>query len=286
MSEQMNPRRRNPRKPEPKRPAQEVVYTQPRPFRSKRLIVHLATLVALVLAVFLGMSVFFKVDTVLIAGANKYSAITVEEASGLKKGDSLLFFGKNSTANRIMKNLPYVSKVLRFDVKLPGTVTIWIEEIPVVYAIQETGGNWWLMSADGKLTEQVDAAAASKCTQITGVRLKDPKAGEQAVADNSADQSEIIMASDHLAAALKILEQIELNQLMGKIVSVDVSDLLGLEMWYGTRFQIKLGDSQRLDYKIAATSSVIGQLSSNRTGVLDASFTTYPDEINCTPFGK
>ncbi len=283
MSEQMRPERRRGRKPEPKRPAQEVVYTRPRPFRRGRLLVHLATLMAVVIAVFLGVSVFFKVDTVLIAGANKYAPITVEEASGIQKGDSLLFFGRNAAANKILKNLPYVSKVLRFDVKLPGTVTIWIEEIPLVYAIQETGGNWWLMSAEGKLTEQVDAATASQCTQVLGVKLKNPVAGEQAHADIPG-QTEIATGADHLAAALKILEQIELNQLMGKIVSVDVTDLIGLEMWYGDRFQIKLGDAQRLDYKIAAVTGTVQQLSSNRTGVLDASFTTNPDTITCLPF--
>ncbi len=283
MSEQMRSGHRRERKTETKRPVQEVVYTQPRPFRSKRLLVHLATLVALVLAVFLGMSVFFKVDTVLIAGANKYAPVTVEEASGIQKGDSLLFFGKNSTANRILKNLPYVNKVLRFDIKLPGTVTIWIEEIPVVYAIQEANGNWWLMSADGKLTERVDAAAASQCTKIVGVKLKNPVAGEQAYADVTG-QTGITTGADYLTAALKILEQIERNQLMGKITTVDVTNLIGLEVWYGTRFRIKLGDTQRLDYKIAAAKETVQQMSSKRTGILDASFTTYPDKINYLPF--
>ena len=59
------------RKPSPKRPTADVVYTQPGPFNIERFLLHLATAVAVVLALLFGMSIFFKVDTVTVTGNEK-----------------------------------------------------------------------------------------------------------------------------------------------------------------------------------------------------------------------
>ncbi len=285
MSTQKNPRR-SPRSKAPQPPkatAPEVVYTQPKPFQRKRLLLQLATVFAVVLAIFLGLSVFFKVDTVMVSGANKYSADTVWDASGIKTGDSLLFFGRAATASQLKKELPYIDTV-RFGIKLPGTVMIIIEEVEVVYAIKAVDESWWLISSQGLVIENADAAAASNCTQIAGVRLEDPQPGKQAVAYQPPQEAGntdpvTVLASDRLAAALEIARQLEANELLGKITTMDVEDLSQLEFWYGRRFQVKLGDTGRLDYKIAAVKKVINTLGQQRTGVLDASFTTYPDRV-------
>ncbi len=285
MSTQKNPRRSSRSKaPQPaKAPAPEVVYTQPKPFQSKRLLLQLATVFAVVLAIFLGLSVFFKVDTVMVSGADKYSADTVWDASGIQKGDSLLFFGRAATASQLKKALPYIDTV-RFGIKLPGTVMIIIEEVQVVYAIKAVDESWWLISSQGLIIEKADAAAASSCTQITGVRLEDPQPGKEAVAyqppqEPGNSDPVTVLASDSLAAALEVARQLEANDLLGTVTTMDAGDPSQLEFWYGRRFQVKLGDASRLDYKIAAVKEMINTLGQQRTGILDASFTTYPDKV-------
>ena len=67
----------------PKKPTPDVVYTQPDPFNRNRFILRLVTVVAVVLALIFGMSIFFKVKTVTVAGTNKYTAWDVREASGI-----------------------------------------------------------------------------------------------------------------------------------------------------------------------------------------------------------
>ena len=74
--------------------AQEVVYLPPKPFSRNRLLLRLATVVAVVLALVLGISVFFKVETVMVHGTNKYSANDILEASGIEVGDNLLTFSR------------------------------------------------------------------------------------------------------------------------------------------------------------------------------------------------
>lgn len=275
-------RTRRTQKTPPRNTAPEVVYSQAKPFNRSRLILRIVTIVAVVLAIGLGLSVFFKVDTIEVSGTDKYSAWTISEASGIEKGDSLVFFGRAAAGGKIINALPYVKSV-RFDITLPGTIHIIIEEAPVAYSIQASDDSWWLITADGRVAEQVDSEKAEECTTIIGVRLHNPQAGEQAVAAEPAapaDTPVVITGDDRLQVALQILQQLEANEILGEAASVNVSNLQTLELWYGSRFQVKLGDSDRLDYKIEAVKQAIAQMSQYQTGILDASFTTFPDKVH------
>ena len=71
-----------------------VVYTDPKPFNLNRLLIQLVAVLAIALAVTMGLSVFFKVDTVVVYGNKAYSAWAVQEAAGLEGGENLLSFGR------------------------------------------------------------------------------------------------------------------------------------------------------------------------------------------------
>ncbi len=281
-------RRRAPQAPGPQEQAPQVVYTRPRPFQRRKLLLQLATVFAIVLAVFLGISVFFRVDTVMVSGAEKYSADRVWDASGIQTGDSLLFLGRAGISSRIRQALPYVDTV-RFGVKLPGTVMIIIQEFPVVYAIKDSVGSWWLMASNGKIVEKTDSAQANNCTRILGVVLDDPQPGEQAVAWQTSMEPDAtgpvtVLDSDRLNAALQIARELERNEMLGEVSTMDVTDPYDLELWYSTRMQVKLGDLQRIDYKLAVLKSAVIELGESCTGVLDVSLTNNPDHIIHQPF--
>lgn len=261
--------------------APDVVYTPAREFNRSRLVLNILTIVAVAFAIFLGLSIFFNVEQVTVSGADRYSEWTVAQASGIQKGDSLLFFGEANAGSKIIDALPYVKSV-RFEIELPGTVHIIIEEAPVAYSAQAADGTWWLMTAQGRLTEQVDAAAAGDCAKIIGVILANPAAGQNAVAVETGEGS--VTGADRLSAALLILSHLEANELFGEASLVDVSNLQKLEFWYGTQYQVKLGDSSRMDYKLAAVKSAIAEMSEYQTGILDASFTTFPNSVGYMQF--
>ena len=90
--------------------------------------------------------------------------------------------------------------------------------------------------------------------------------------------------AQRLQTALDILAALELNDIVGEAASVDVTNLNAIELWYGRRFQVNLGDNQNLEYKIACMNSAILQLSDYQTGKLDISFTTWADQVGYTPF--
>lgn len=278
-----------------------VIYTQPMTFNSRRLAVQLITVLTVVLALVLGMSVFFRVKYITVTGANVYSVDTIREISGIKIGDDLLTFGRTKACGQIIANLPYV-KSARIGIKLPDTVNIEIEEEAVVYSIQDQDGTWWLINSDGKVVEQGSATTAKNYTQVLGVTLYMPQPGEQGVAteqapvptdssdptDPSAPSAEtvpvLITGMQRLNAALKILQALELNDIVGDAASVDVSQLQDIILWYGTQYQVNLGDIDKIDYKIAYMKSAVMQMSDYQTGILDVSFTTWTDQIGYTPF--
>lgn len=298
---------KKPRKPAPaakrgKPVSTGIVYTQPKPFNRNRFFLRLVTVAAVVLALTFSMAIFFKVKHVTVSGAEKYTAWEIKEASGIQEGENLLTQSDAKIGGRITTALPYVNKV-RVGIKLPDTVNIEIVELDVVYALQATDNSWWLIDADGKVIDSTNGAEAKAYTKVLGFQIEVPTIGEQAVAaqpepetvETSTETQSVettapvtVRADEKLEMAVTILQYLEDNGIIGELKSVDVSNLKEMELWYGERFQIRLGDSTQLGYKISSMKAIIdspemGQYSS---GILDVSFTTWPDSVGYTPFSQ
>lgn len=275
------------KRPAPKleRPMPEVIYTQPAPLDRKKLILRLASVAAVVIALLVGFSIFFRVDTILVTGAEQYTRSAIIEASGIELGDSLLSFGKGKASARIAEALPYI-KTIRIGIKLPGTVTISVDEVDVVYSIQDNVGDWWLMTCDGWLVEKVDSSEASKHTVIKGIQLLEPLEGTHGQAlepdpdatDEEGEEEVITVTNrERLDTAKEIITRLELNGILGDCTSVDVTDMGNIQLWYRDRYQVLLGDPGEMDTKIDTMSAIINQSASHETGVLDLTNPT-PEE--------
>ncbi len=277
-----------------------VIYTDPKPFNRSRLVVQLMTVAAVVIALVLGLSVFFKVKVIEVSGAKVYSNWAVAQASGIRvqdpetdqAGDNLLTFSRTRASAQIRAALPYVEEV-RIGIKLPDTVNIYIKELEVTYAVQDQDGVWWLMTSQGRIVEQTDDATAEKFTQILGVSLDHPVVNEQAIALEQAPTETMedgetipvtVTGAQRLSAALQILTALEANDIVGEAASVDVTSVNSIELWYGTRYQVQLGDTSRMEYKIACMNDVILEFEDYQKGILDVSFTTWADQVGFTPF--
>lgn len=284
-------------------PAPAIIYTQPKTFSRTRLLIQMLTVAAVVAAMVAGLSVFFKVENITVSGAEVYSAWSIREASGIQEGDNLLTFSHARAGALIKANLPYV-KTVRFGIKLPDTVNIIIEEESVVYAVEDSTGTWWLMNSDGRVVEQTNKSKAANYTQVLGFTLENPAPDKQAVATEIVlsetipqETGETIQTGEtaqsvpttttgakRLSTAMAILDALEANDIVGEAASVDVSRLEDIILWYGSRYQVNLGDSTNLEYKIACMNDVILQLSEFDSGILDVSFTVWPDQVIYTPF--
>ena len=283
---QTRPRTRKVSKPEPPKVTPDVVYLAPKPFNRSRFLLRLLTVAAVVVALVLGMSVFFKVEEFSISGAEKYTAYEIFEASGIQKGDNLLLLNRTEAGGRITAALPYV-KVARVGIELPGTVHIVIEELDVTYAVKDENGSWWLISAAGTVVEQAKDDQTHH-TKLLGVQLQNPQPGKNAQAleiagtQTDPDGNPIpvtVTAADRLAAAVDILEYLEKEGVVGQAASVDVNNMGDIQIWYGDKFQVKLGDSKNLGSKIYMMMATIRSLEQERPyerGVLNI---TDPNDI-------
>jgi len=278
-------KRRTVKKEEPKISA-DVVYLPPKPFNRNRLVLRLITVVAVVLAVFFSLAVYFKVgETVAengtivnieVTGEDKYTEAEIIGASGIKAGDHLIFLGRTKVAGKIISALPYIKSV-RIGIKLPDKVMIQVEEVDVTYAVQAQDESWWLMSADGKIVEQALDGRHSRYTKIQGVALSNPFVGQQANAwqdttpptDASGNAIPMtVTAADRLKAAISITGFLEQNKIIGKVSTVDVSSLMDIQLRYGNEYQILLGSTEQLGVKIATMKAALEQVEYDE-GVLD-----------------
>ena len=238
----------------------EIVYTPPKHFDRFRFFLRLVTVVAVVLALTLGMAIFFKVEVVTVSGMEKYTAWDVREASGIQDGENLLTLNKAKAGGKITTALPYVDTV-KIRIKLPDTVNIEITELDVVYAIEDTTAGWWLMDADGILVENTTALAAESYTRISGVKISPSEIGMPAVAaeiemtpeeteegetepETTAPEETVqetlgedeapitVYAAEQLGMAVTILRAMENCNIIGKVTVVDVTDPYNLRLWY------------------------------------------------------
>lgn len=289
----------------------DVIYTPPKPFKRGRFILHLVTVAAVVLAIVLGMSVFFKVQTVKVSGCGKYTPWEVSEAADIELGSNLMTISRAQIGGNIISKLPYVDSV-RVGINLPDTVMIEITELDVVYAIEDAEGNWWFMDCDGKIVEMTNAVTAEHYTKVLGVRIQVPEIGQQAVAQEAQTTTIPVMeeegeegeeetkevtlpvqtptiavgltGAERLRTVLTVLQQLSTNSVSGMIDSVDVSSLTSIELWYDERFQVNLGDLTQLEYKLGALKATVEKMEAYESGHLDLSFTNWPDKVGYTPF--
>ena len=281
-----------PKRQTPK-PTPDVVYTEPGVFNRSRVILHIVSVVAVVLALIFGVSIFFKVETVTVAGCQKYTAAEVKEASGIREGDNLIGLNSARITSSIIGDLPYVSRV-RVGIKLPNTVKLEIVELDVVYAVEADDGSWWMIRSDGVIIEKTNAADAELHTKILGVKITTPKVGEKVVAAQPASQETTpdgqpapvtVRAEEQLDTAISLMQYLEESGVIGEAASINVENMGDLQIWYGTRYQVMLGDSLDLKNKVLRMKAAIDSASDTQTGILDVTFTVMPDQVICTPFG-
>lgn len=257
----------------------------------RRFLVSVAVALLLILVVI----ACLRVKIVSVVGNSMYSVQEIQEASGLSEGGALLLVNKTAVASRIRAELPYIDEV-RVGIGLPNAVKIEVVELENTFAVAANDGSYWLINSDGKLVEQITAKAASDYLTIQGVRIENAEVGqtvqvmkdpvvvneeepddEQTDDDEDNDEDDVeplpeASAEERMTIALQMVSQLEGEDDIRSITAVDVSSIYDLQIWYGTRFQVKLGNTDELSYKLEYMVAALSQLESYQSGVLDLTF--------------
>lgn len=179
-------------------------------------------------AVGAGCVVFFRVRSIQVEGAVRYSSAEIVAASGLEEGSYLALLDTVSMARQIRAKLPYVERAAIRRV-LPDGVVITVEESTVAAAVNSQG-RWWLVNSAGKLLEPVDEAGAEGRPQLTGVELITPAPGMNAMVDQEEE--------NRWNGALELLRALDARGELSKLSSVDCSTAGSLTARYDGRYTL------------------------------------------------
>ncbi len=225
-----------------------------------------AKMLVAVAVVLLFSLVFFRVRSFEVSGNVRYSADEIAAASGVAKGDILMAVNKTRTASRLLVKLPYIEEV-RVYKEMPGTVRFEVSECTAVMAAQSEFSTYWLMSADGKLLEEVedrDDAKLSDIPVLEGANLTLPTLGQTAeFADVTLGQT-----------AMDLVKAISDAGLSETVSEINLEDPSNITMQYGSNLTVWLGDGSDGAYKLQYLLAVKDQLAAGAQGVLDLSFSS------------
>ena len=230
---------------------------------------------AVVVALTMGVTVFFQVEHVEVSGNHRYTAEEVIAASGIQVGDNLYHMNKFAVAREMLEELPYTRELL-IRRRLPSTIVITMTEWGAVARVQappagtvvsgEEGENPpevaredWLISVGGKLLEP--ASADSDAILVTGITPIMPRAGTKlALPQAEAEKS---------AALITLLQELENLSLLDQVSSIDLAST-HMMVRYAGRFDVKLPLTGDLNYKLRVLMAVVdGQLDEQAAGELD-----------------
>ena len=212
-------------------------------------------------AIIVALTLFFRVDTIVVSGQARYTPQEIQDATGIAQGDNLFLLNKYDVAQNIVKALPYVEEI-RISRKLPDTLLIEVRECGTPLALVQDGSAW-LISPGGKIVEQKSAAEVGDSGIIDGCKLLAPSVGTPlALATEYADQQtsllELLAALED-AGMLKQVDAIHLDD-AGKVI-MDYAGRFTVEMPYNADYAMKL--------KALRLSLESGKIQDNMTGTFD-----------------
>ena len=256
--------------------------------------------VAVVLALTVGATVFFRVETVVVTGNSRYTQEEIVAVSGIEIEDNLYAMNKFQIQQQIREQLPYISEV-SIQRSLPSTILIHVVECQAVAQVMpgqgsaqapppatepdvsaeggeeaaaeeeqplEQADEAWLISATGKLLEP--APADSEVLEVTGLTLLMPRAGTMiAVSEEEGVRR---------TALLGLLDALEAQGMLDQVSSIRLESTQ-LYMRYLDRFDVKMllnGDFSHLLWALdTAVADLDQRVGPTCTGTLDLTSEQY-----------
>jgi len=224
---------------------------------------------ALVVALTVGITVFFRVESIEVSGNSRYTQEDVIAATGIQIGDNMYHMNKYDVANHVLQQLPYIRE-LSIRRSLPSTMVIRVVEWDAVAQIlpdmtsTQSGAarEAWLISAGGKLLEP--APEDSPAIRISGLTALMAQAGT--MLDVSTEEQA------KLDAALLLLAALEEQDLMEKVSDVEVTSTR-INLRYMDQFQVKLPINGDFRYQMkvleAGVRETINRHGEDASGTMD-----------------
>ena len=216
----------------------------------------------LAVAVTLGATVFFKVESIFVSGNSRYTPEQVIETTGIAAGDNLVRLRLGAIEANLVEQLPYIESV-EVKRRFPSSVTVEVQELDAVaWVAHEDEG--LLISEAGKILEKVPDSEKIK---ITGLELIVPKVGTQMA--GAVEHSEKFKSLFALFGALSDSETMHL------VTAVDCSASTQMVVRYDGRFDVKLMFGADYTHKLKALRAAVADRETFETGIMDLTHKDY-----------
>jgi len=224
-------------------------------------------MIAVALAVFCCITLFFQVEEITVRGNHLYTDEQVADASGISMGDNMVSIQKAGAASLIRSTLPFIQKV-HIERQLPGTVRITVTETDVTFAVRAQDTNYYLINSSGQLTAEIQTVHASDYPNLEGITVTLPQVGKVI----SVPESEAVNAN----AAMELIGLLIDYGVAGSVTELNVKEAHNIVLNYGNQYEIRLGNTENLAYKVEYLVAVLMDLQTQgntRGGIIDLSFT-------------
>ncbi len=229
----------------------------------------LFALFAVAIGIVLSLTVFFKIELIVVEGNTMYQEGAIVNSANVQLGENLFRVDTDQIETTLKNNYPYIEDV-QVKRTLPATLTIQITEaVPMGCFLQEDG-SYVLISDKGRILQIAAGTPSQEYLQVSGV----------AVSGLSPCQYLPEELSEEFVMFHYLFEAVDATGFTG-ITAIDLSDTLNMKMVYDDRILIYLGSEGDLVDKLDfARYAIENNIDANFEGTLDV---TFPDGARVRP---
>lgn len=223
---------------------QEVKRGQRRK-RNMSLYYSTVVLIALVIFAILSVTVFFKIETVIVKGSSIYSVDEIISASGIEGGENMIRKNMGKAERQITSELIYIetADIVR---KLPSSVEIEITPCIETACMQYDDG-WLIISRMGKILREAEYPPDGMVIFYGTEPAEDTHIGG-VFASAEENKTEVIY---------ELLEKSQSAGFASKMTSFDVTSRVNISCMYEDRINIEIGAISDIDYKFKFAEEII-----------------------------
>jgi len=218
------------------------------------------TFLVICLVLFLGVTVFFRVNEIVIHGDTRYTDREVIDASGIEFGSHMLLLREDAARAGILDSLPYAGLV-EISRRFPSRIEITVTDTVAVAFVQTVEG-YLLLDRGARILENASDRPTEGLILVQGLETPIlPREGQVlALGEDGRAQ---------LAYLQEILGTFWTLGLASQVSVLDMHDVYNPRFTYRERFTVLLGAHHNLQNKLGMLVGIVDYLDEDEIGVID-----------------
>ena len=232
-----------------------------RRLRARKFLLAFVITFFIIVAALALITTFFKVDTIIVEGSERYDFGSIVKTSGISKDDLIFMISDSNVEKALYDNFPFVRsvKIIR---EYPSTVTIEIEEeVPKFYF--DFKDEYFVVGSKMKVLERFAEydRMVSVYTDLIPVTLPEIKTAIVSFDVEFISEKK----SKHVFEAIQYLYDCKM---LDGITKIDLSLRFEMNVSYEDRITVEFGGIKDFKDKLDFANGIIKTYSSKATGVI------------------